>query len=486
MAEDDVRPDQGPRHPDEATPNRGKRRDTLAIEGEATEIRPLGGETLVPGEPTPSDQTPTGEYEAPAPDARVEEPSMASASADLAAPGHSAQAFAAPADALPPRRRSMMPALLGVIGVLLVLLLGAILYTLMNPAGGNEVASLQAREATLTKRVAALEARPEPGAASAALEGRVKALEGSVAGVTKELGETRDKIGALPVAAAAVAGAPDADLPAKLTALDAKTDDLAHQITDLRQQIGAIPKPDMGPVDAKLANLAAGVVALKAGLAAVPKVDLGPLEGKVAALDQRLAPVEAVLSAPKTTKNVTEARQEGSAAESRAAPVAVVSQAIQQALDDGKPFATEVTALTSLGVDPAKLAPLRAVAATGAPTRAALSAGFAAVRDGLVAADAPVQTGTMLDRMMASAQSLVKVRPAGASPGSDPDAVSSRIDADLSTGSFRAALDEWTALPGVSKTASAAWADQLKARVGAEEAARSIGSSAIAALGPSQ
>jgi hypothetical protein len=142
--------------------------------------------------------------------------------------------------------------------------------------------------------------------------------------------------------------------------------------------------------------------------------------------------------------------------------------------------------LQSLGTDEAKLGPLKAVAAKGAPTKAELVSGFAAVRDKLVAVAAPPPTGTVLDRMLASAQGFVKVRPAGASPGSDPDAVASRIDADLNAGSFRAALDEWLQLPDVSKTASADWADRLKARVAAEEAARSIASGAIAALSPTQ
>ena len=61
----------------------------VAIEGEATEIRPMGEEAPVPEEtitPDPSDQPLTGEHEAPASEMRVEEPSMASAAADFAAP----------------------------------------------------------------------------------------------------------------------------------------------------------------------------------------------------------------------------------------------------------------------------------------------------------------------------------------------------------------------------------------------------------------
>ena len=464
MADDDVRPGFGPQ-PNETTPNRGQRRAPVSIEGEAEPVTTPGDQA----EPHVEASTPVeaiGAAHPGSPDGMpVDEPSMAAA-ADLAAPDRPAETFA-PSIVPPAQRTSVMPALLATIGLVLIVLLGINLYLMIDPPGQDNLAAVRTQTNGLEQRVAALERRPAAGAALGPLDERLKTLEA--------------KVNAAPEA---TPPAQDQDLAAKIAALQTQTGGLDHALADVRQQVAAIPKPDLAPLDARIADVTTGLAALKTDVAALPKVDLAPLDAKIDALDHRLAPVEAEYATPKITANVTEARQEGSAAETRAAPVAVVSQAILQALDDGKGFMPEVAALESLGADPSQLAALRPVAATGAATKADLIAGFAAVRDAMITAAAPIRTGTMFDRMMANAQSLVKVRAAGASPGNDPDAVVSRIDAALGAGDLKAALSDWTALPDASKAASAAWAGKLKARVLADSAARAIGNGAIAALGP--
>lgn len=472
MADDEARSDPAP-----ATPHRGPPREPVTIEATADPAATVEASDTRWDENTPLDMS-------------VHEPSMAAGGADLAASGGPAEAGATLA--VPrPARRSIMPALLGVIGIILVLLLGANLYTMYNPPGNAPMDAVVARTEALDRRVAEVEAR-SGSAADLAL--RLKYVETDLAQLKAGAAEAQQRLALLTSqpadAAASPATAPEAAAAAQVgdqvAAVQAKLADLAKTVAGLQEAASAAPKLDLGPLDAKVAALSSSVTAVQAALAALPKMDLAPVEAAIAALDRRLDPVEAAFSAPKSTQQVTVARQEGSAAETRAAPLAVTAQAVLRAIADGKPFPAEAAALRTLGVEAGTLAALTPLADKGAPSKAELAAGFGDVRNAILAATAPKVTGGVLDRMMASATGFVKIRPAGASPGSDPDAIVSRIEADLEASSFHAALADWMQLPEAGKTPSAAWADRLKARVSAEQAAESIATGAIAAIGPSQ
>ncbi len=406
----------------------------------------------------------------------VNEPTMAGAGEDLSRRDPLAGSVPPGAG---PSRRSMMPVLLSAIGLVLIALLGVNLYMMSNPPGRDELPALQVQMIGLQQRIGSLEARPNAAAALGPVDVRVKALDARLAQLSSDLADTQSRLAAQPQADQA----PNGETANQIEALAKRIEGLDHDVADLKQGVAALPKPDLQPLQAKTTELQSDLDGLKASVAALPKVDLEPLDAKLAALDKRLTPIETEFSAPKTAEHVTEARQEGSAAEARAAPLAAAAQAILQALDEGRSFAPAVAALQALGVDPAKLAALRSVADRGAPSRADLAAGFSNVRDALVAADTPKPTGTVLDRMVASAQGLVKIRAAGANPGNDVDAVAARIEADLDRSRFAAALAEWDHLPEASKAASSAWAERLKMRVAPEEAARSVAAEAIAAIG---
>lgn len=364
--------------------------------------------------------------------------SMGEGAVDLAAAERPAASFGEPAFHTAPvrRPRSIMPAALAAIGLILILLLVANLYALYNPPVNDQIPALQAAVAGVHQQLAAV-----PKVDIGPLESRVAILSTALAALKSDMAQG--------------SGAAQAATEAKAA---------------------------VGPLAARLDDLDKRVLALQSGLQAVPKVDLGPLETSAAALDKRLMPLEAYFAAPKSGTQVTEARQNGSAAETRAAPLAVIAQGVLGALAAGRPFAPEAKALAALGASDDVRQPLEAVAAAGAATDADLLSGFAALRDQIVVAAAPVSTGTVLDRMMANAQNLVKVSRTGAGSGPDADAASSRIEADLKGGALAAAAAEWEALPEASRARSADWGARLKARIAAEKAARSIETDAVAAL----
>lgn len=539
MADDEVQTPPDPQRP--ATPNRGKRREPPVIDGRAEAIEPVPTDPVAGDggvDDAAFDPLPAG---GPGPDAH---PAMGGGPADPIAPPSLDGPPDPVAAAVPPRssapRRSRLPLLLAALGVLLAVLLGGVLYALNHPSPDPAVAALTEQLDGLTRRVgalegkappdlkpladrvAALESKPAPAAPPPSeppppapdfkpLDDRIAALEGTAAQVKADLGDLRGKLdqaAAAPTAAPASAASPPVDLgPLQKRVADlsdglkavqdaaaaAPKVDLAplrNQVADLsdglkavQDKVSAAPKVDLAPLDGRVGDLGQKLAGVTAAVAALPRVDLAPVDAKVDALDHRLAPIEAELSASKVATQVTDARQNGSAAETRAAPLAVTGQAILQAVTDGRPFAPELAALQAIGADDRALAPLRTVADRGAPTRADLIALFDDKERAMVGTAAPAPSGGVLDRMVAGAQSLIKVRPSGATPGQDPDAVVTRIGDDLQRGDFARALAEWQGLPDDGKAATRPFADALQARVDAEAAARSVVSNAVAALG---
>ena len=489
MADDEGGTPAGSRRPGSATPNRGKSREAPLIEETAL---PEGAARHGPDEAATSDPTgdPIGNSIGMTADAGFgASPERDPEIEPAIEPTPVSTPFEA-APATPPRpaakRRSRVPALMSVLAGLIVLLLGGLLYTLYHPlvetssGVGGDLDGLK-------QRVAALEKQPTANPADLLpISDRITALEGAVATLRDTVGALGGRLDAVskpagdtppdaPVAQAA-APAPSVDLAPvqdRLVALESAVKDL---------QKPSAPQPDPAPVAASVAALTTEVATLKSSVAELPRVDLAPVKAEVADLGQRLAPVESALAAPKAAQQVTEARQEGSAAESRAAPLAVTGNAVLRAIDAGRPFTAETAALKTLGVGDAKLAALSSFATAGAPTVAQLLSEFDAVRSKLAGA-APSTTGNVLDRFLAGAQGLVKVRQAGVAAGNDPGAVVSRIEADLRASDLPAALGEWNALPADGQAASRAWADRLKARIEADRAAQAIVTDAIAAIG---
>ncbi len=321
-------------------------------------------------------------------------------------------------------------------------------------------------------------AAAQPAAAASASD--LSALTAKVDGLDK-------RVAALPAGTPAAAATPETAGP---TALDTKLGDLAGRVDALQANVTSIPKVDLAPLQARLDDVDHRLTeadhrgaAVGAALAALPKVDIAPLQAATAGLDKRVAGLETILSAPKAGDRVTEARAVGDSDTARAAPLAVVAQAVARALEEGKPFGAEMDALKSLGVDDAALAPLSPLAAKGAPTLDTLKAQWTGVEPDVLKAAQP-KGDTVLDRFAAGARGLVQIRPVGAAAtGDDPASLTARIDAALDRGDLADALAEWAKLPEAGRAASQAWADTARARLDAGAAAQALVSRAITMLG---
>ena len=327
------------------------------------------------------------------------------------------------------------------------------------PPATDQLAAFEQRLTALERRPATTSA-PAPVAPAPDLVKRIEGLEQGL----------RQATAARPPA---VAGAP-APVPADLQAL-------ADRLAAVESAANAAGE------SAKTALQAANRAAEASARPVAPAVDLRPLETRLQSLDQRLAAAETEARATKTEVLAREAPVAALALRSEATSLAVVAQSLGQALDQGAPFEAALTVAAGLGADPSKIAPLQAVAKTGAPTTRAIAQLWTAeARAALDATLEPEGDQGWLDRLKAGAARVVRVRPAGEAPGDDPAALIGRIDAALGRGAIGEALAAWNRLPEPAKAASRGFAEAARKRVAAEEAVKALTSGAVADIARSK
>jgi len=151
-----------------------------------------------------------------------------------------------------------------------------------------------------------------------------------------------------------------------------------------------------------------------------------------------------------------------------AAGLALLS--LQRAVDEGTPYADELSVIERLAPEAGTLTALRASANQGTPTLASLKIQFApAVRNALAATDGKKASG-ILGRF----QKLISVRPATPQQGDRPAAVISRAEAKLEKDELSAAVQELSALSGGAAEAFSDWMSQAQQRIDASSAIEAL------------
>ncbi len=212
---------------------------------------------------------------------------------------------------------------------------------------------------------------------------------------------------------------------------------------------------------------------------------LNALEGRIDELADELKKLRERLDSPKAeTRLEQEPSQARQAQEDagKAAEKVVLAEALNRALEHGRPFAREQAALAALGADPELLAALAPSAETGAPTPAQLRESFAPVAKRLYALDIPADAD-VTDKLLRQAGKLVRVRPVGEAKSETIADLTGRIETALSHEDLDAAAEALTKLPGNAKAESKAFEDTLNRRRAADKAAASLLAGAIDALG---
>lgn len=162
--------------------------------------------------------------------------------------------------------------------------------------------------------------------------------------------------------------------------------------------------------------------------------------------------------------------------------LAIAAAALKSAIDRGLPFMSELETYAALAPDAPEIEALRNLAASGVPTRSDIATGMADAAGAMVAAARAIDPDAgFFERLIASAQSLIKVRPIGMVEGDSPAAIVARMEVAVNENDLAGAVAEYQTLPEAAKEAGKAFVDGIEARI---EADRLVESALAAALKP--
>jgi hypothetical protein len=252
---------------------------------------------------------------------------------------------------------------------------------------------------------------------------------------------------------------------------------------------------------ALLAFAAAAVIAVAAfirfGPALPPPLALGPAPKPAGERAATLspAPPPAAVDAPAPARVLApevpaadlarlEARlddlEAGQSRTATSARSALAAAALLSAAQTSRPFTSELAAVEALAPADLDLSGFAAMAATGAPSRAALALDFPdfAAR-AAAAARQPGETAPLGERLLAGLSRVIVVRPVGRIPGDAPEARLARAEVQLNEGDLEAALASLAGLPPAAQATLAPWWDRAQSRARLDRQAAALGERAL-------
>ncbi|EFI53485.1 hypothetical protein [Afipia sp. 1NLS2] len=263
--------------------------------------------------------------------------------------------------------------------------------------------------------------------------------------------------------------------PVDVSALTKRLDALDTSLTAIRKDVTAL-RQQVQDASTKIATLEKAAASAAPAEKAVPAPDMSGIEGRLSKLEQQLvaagaeAAAAAKPAAPKPPDDTALRR-------------ALAASALDQAVQQGLPYATALATAARFGDGVADtLKPLEAFAATGVPGADALSRELLAQLPRLEARreSAPAASG-WLDRLRNSAAHLVRVTRID-DAGSDRAALLSRAKTAAERSDLQAAQKIVAQLPEQDRGALQSWIDKVHARAAALAASRAFNQAATAAL----
>lgn len=319
----------------------------------------------------------------------------------------------------------------------------------------------------LQDRIAKLEAAPQTpdnSAALKALETRVAELQQQAGEAPPELSELADRVAQLETSLKSMAdAAKEGGSVADAAAISQQINEAEKRLEGKIESALADAKTDMAAID----SLKKDVADIDAKLKALTEAELGSEEAgqrlpEIAVLDERLGKIESIL--PSLLEAIDE-----DAADTRAATLAIAFANLRSAVEEGRPYADELATLSKLSPGATDVGGMLEYEDTGIPTLRDLTASFDEAREAALSSQQPQGESSLIDRLLGSAESLVKVRRIDENAeGDSTEAVLARAGAQLEKGDLEAAVTEVEKLQGPPREAFAKWLGAAKARLDAE------------------
>jgi hypothetical protein len=329
-----------------------------------------------------------------------------------------------------PQELSWTHASAGIAGVAGGLVVALLLWLFGAFSGGGDTAELVPRLASIERQMTELASRPAPTSVD-----------------PKAIDALNARLGRLEGARATSRGPTDSALLNRLTAAEQAEKSHADDVAALSRRTD---------------NIEAGLRDMQARLDTIDTA-IGQLKSASEALRASL--------------------RSAAAGSDRASRLAVAAGALRGAVERGDPFAAELAVVKPLAADAGALAALEPFAGNGVPGDAALARELAALVKPLLGAQHELRRdGSLLERLQANAENLVRVRRIGEPAGDDREAILARIEQKAAKGDIAGAQAEIVKLPAAAKAALQPWLARIEARDQAIEASRRLLTDAVAAL----
>jgi uncharacterized protein YoxC len=391
----------------------------------------------------------------------------------------------------------------GVAGAVLTLAAGA-LFGLFADRGERvspEVSKrLAAAEQALDRRAAALAA--DVGTTLAAANARVAKLEERARAIG-ELADAQAKLAAQTRALEARVAAPAlteriAKLESALAALSASdksgrvalAEGLAAKLADIERladRAGEAAKSGTARIDRDVAVLKSQAAGLGQSIEALKGDIDGRFRGVAKAED--LAPVLAKLGAFEQDLQAFLKTEGDRVTNARQVLLALEIANLKRAMDRGDSYARELLEVRKVAGDSVDLTALERYSRNGVATLAALGKDFRRFANAAIDAESEPADASVLDRLLAGARSIVRLRKTGHSPDdASVEAIVGRMEAALKDGHIGEVLAQARRLPPRAALAVEDWLRKVEARHSADRAVADIETalkSSLAARPPS-
>jgi len=321
------------------------------------------------------------------------------------------------------------------------------------PGTGRDVAPVEARidalRADIDGEIAALRSQQLPAGALDELSGqmrqlseRLRAVEETVAQLPED--DRAERLSALDDRLAA--------LGARLDGVEAAAEAGREEVRGLIEKMAA--SGDGEAASAAIAALTGRILAVETAARAETRRQIASARGETAA---QMAEI---------IKEIAEIRA-AIAKNTPAAALAVAVAGLERAVNSGVAFDRELATVEALAGPRDEIAALKAYATGGVARRDALSEEFQDAAAAAMSATAP-RTDGFLDRLIANARRIVRIRPTGEVEGDTVGAILARAETRLAAGDLAAAVEELASLEPAAKAAMAGWLERARARLQTE------------------
>ncbi|MCV3239126.1 COG4223 family protein [Mesorhizobium sp. ZC-5] len=324
---------------------------------------------------------------------------------------------------------------------------------LPSPGAGSgdaaAVSSLQAEVAALRQQVEGLPAAGD-GADVQGLRQTVDESTSRIDGLNMALDQVKSDVAALKSAVEAGGAGENAGLQA-----------LQDKIAEIEKSVAAAAQPGANATPAEITALGEKLAAVETAVNAATSAQ--------SANDSRIGTVEQGLAALEQSVASLTGKVDAQASQPRVA-LAIAVSALKAAIDAGGSFTSQVETFAAVAPNAPELAALRSLAEKGIPSRDQIAAEAPAAATAMIDAGRTVDDNAgYFERLLASAESLVKVRPVGPVEGAGVPETVARLEAALGSGDFARAIAEYDTLPEAPKAAGHAFMEKVRARLAAEQ-----------------